>query len=267
MKKNLILTLLLISAMGLSAQMYVGFGFGYHMATQDRDLGTSTNKDGDEKNIYGSMGQGIVPALKFGYMFNDYWGFEMGMSYLMGSELTVYENYNPGMYDSYAEVIKTKSTMIRFSPQLVFKTDMGIYSRIGFVIPVGGKTMAYRTVDVEAMGATSKTVVDIENHGAFTTGFTGAFGYGYDLNDNLTIFGEMEYIGLRFYSKTATVTKYEVEGTDKLGDLKTIQKETVYVDEVKATDNQNVDEAFKALKSTSPYSAFGINIGIIYHIN
>jgi len=258
----------MVSAMGLSAQMYVGFGFGYHMANQNRALGTSTNTTGDNINLYGSMGQGIIPALKFGYMFDDNWGFEMGMSYLMGSEITVYEDFNTGgVYDSYAEVIKTKSTMIRFSPQLVFKTEMGVYSRVGLIIPVGGSTMAYRTVDVEFMGQTSKTVVDIENHGAFTTGFTGALGYGFSLSDEMTIFGELEYVGLRIYGKTATITKYEVDGVDNLANLLTIQKETVYVDEVKTTDNTNNDEAQKALKSSSPYSSFGINIGITYHFN
>lgn len=267
MKKNLLLALLLVSAMGLSAQMYVGLGFGYHMAAQDRALGTSYATNGDASNIYGSMGQGVIPALKFGYMLDDNWGIEFGFSYLMGGEQTVYEDLQPSMYDSYTEKITAVSNMIRLSPQLVFKTEMGIYFRAGLIIPVGGKTMVSRTVDVEFNGTTSNTSVEIENHGAFTAGFDGAIGYGFSLNDNMTIFGELEYVGLRIYGATATVTKYEVDGKDKLPDLKTIQIETEYVDEVLTTDNTSEDEPFKDLKSSSPYSSLGINFGIIYHFN
>lgn len=264
MKKNIILVLIMISAMGISAQMYVGFGLGYHGAANSAVLGTSENTTGDISNIYGSQGKGILPEFRFGYMIDDNWGFEFGLSYLMGSNQLVVEDNNPSIYDSYKEEVYSKATMIRFAPQLVYKTDMGIYSRVGLYIPLSGKTMVTRDVSVSMMSITQATHVEIEYHGAFTTGYTGALGYAMDFNDNISFFGEFQFIGLRIFGKTSSITAYTVDGTDKMSTLKTIQKETEYVDEVKSTDNTDVDVALKSLKSGSTYSSFGFNIGLNY---
>ncbi len=267
MKKNLLLGIMLLVATGLSAQMYVGLGFGYHLAAQNQVLGSSYNSAGDESNIYGSMGNGFIPALKFGYMFNDNWGFELGFSALFGAKNLVGEDMEvPSGYTSYEEKIYAQARGYRLMPSFVFKTDAGVYSRVGLIVPLGGKTMVYDDVSYSVAGTSGTISAERENHGFFTLGFTGALGYGYELNDQMTIFGEFEYVGLRFYGKTASITKYEVNGADKLADLKPIQKETEFVDEVKTGDNQDPEKPYKALKSATPYSSFGINLGLIYKL-
>jgi len=269
MKKNLLLGLMLLVATGLSAQMYVGLGFGYHGAANNEAMGTSSNANGDVSNVYGTMGNGFLVDLKFGYMFNDYWGFELGINSLFGAKNLIKEDLQiPTGFTSYEDKSYAQSNMFRLMPQLVFKTDMGIYSRIGFIVPVGGKTMIYQDVSYTMKNGTSGTTsVEAESHGSFTFGFTGALGYGFDLNDNMMLFGELQYIGLRIYGKTRTLTKYEINGKDQLGNMKTIQKETEYVDQVLKNDNTDMDKPFKSLKGAAPYSSFGLNIGLVYKFN
>jgi opacity protein-like surface antigen len=268
MKKNLLLGLMLLVATGLSAQMYVGLGLGYHGAANNQALGTSTNSNGDKSNVYGTMGNGFLVDLKFGYMFDEHWGFELGINSLFGAKNLINEDLNlPTGFTSYEDKTYAQSNMFRLTPQFVFKTDMGIYTRVGVIIPVGGKTMIYEDISYTVAGTSGTTSVEAESHGNFTFGFTGAFGYGFDLSDNMMLFGELQYIGLRIYGKTRTLTKYEQNGKDQLGNMKTIQKETEFVDEVLKNDNQDMDKPYKDLKTASPYSSFGLNIGLVFKFN
>lgn len=256
---------MLLSAMGLSAQMYVGLGFGYHMAATTNVFGTSMNAAGDESNIYGSQGAGILPDFRFGYMLNDNWGLEFGLSYLMGSNQLMNEDNNVPMgLDSYKSETYSKSTMIRFAPQLVFKSGMGIYSRLGLYMPLGGKTIGTKDVTYSISNTTVIQHIEVEYHGDFTIGYTAALGYSLNLSDKMALFGEFQYVGMNIYNKTATFKVYTKDGVDQLPGMKTIQKEVEYVDEVLATDNTDVDAPAKVLKSASAYSSFGINVGINY---
>ena len=187
MKKNLILGVLLLAATGLSAQMYVGLGVGYHMAAQKVVLGTSYNSAGDATNIYGSQGKGIIPALKFGYMIDDNWGLEFGLSYLMGPDQVMEEDFEAPAagITNYSDVTKSKSSMIRLTPQLVFNSELGIYSRFGLIMPLGGKTTGTRDVSYTAGPSSSKTNIGATYKGSFGTGIAGAIGYKHELSKML----------------------------------------------------------------------------------
>ncbi|MBN2745130.1 MAG: outer membrane beta-barrel protein [Bacteroidales bacterium] len=270
MKKNIILVFMLLTAMGLSAQqMYFGFSAGYHIGAAKTVLGTETATDGTMTNIYGTNGKGILPELRFGYMFDDNWGLELGLSYLLGSKQLVDADYSFGApITAFSDESYSKSTMIRFAPQLVFKTEMGVYSRVGLYIPLTGKTIGTRTVDVTAMGVQSVTEQEVTYKGRYAVGFTGALGYSFEMSDQIHLFGELQYISLRIYRNTAELTVYTIDGKDQMGTLtNTIQKEFEYVDELPANANTDVSKPMQLLTSATPYHSFGINIGVKYILN
>jgi len=264
MKKNLLIVVAIFLATSLSAQLYVGGKLGYGFGAQKTDFGF-TQTVSNETVIWGSLGQGFAPGLKVGYFFNDNLGFELGINYLMGATITAADVNITG----YTNLTEAKTTQIRLLPQLVYKTDMGVYGRFGMLLPVSGATYVSQT---KVSGAVT-TVSEIEYHGTISLGFAGALGYEFELSDNLKLFGEMEYNGLTIRGKTATVTKYEVNGTDMLSALTTIQKETVFVDELTATSNNpsynsNADatKALDDIRSSNGYSGFFINVGIHYYL-
>jgi len=258
MKKNLLLIIALFVATSMSAQFYAGLGLGYGLGASKRANGTETTGT-ITKNIYGSYGQGFNTHLKLGFMFNDNMGIELGVSYLFGASQTIYK-------DSFA-LKEAKSSGLRLAPQLVYKLDNGFYGRFGMIIPVLGKTVVTDNDDkslflVGGLPVVGKKESTIETKGSFSIGFIGAIGYGFALNDNMTIFGELEYIGLSIKSGSATVTEYTFEGNDVLSTMKTSQKEYEYVDEIDSSVKSDPDKPTQKLKQKAPFSSFGLNIGI-----
>ena len=259
MKKNLLLIIALFVATSMSAQFYAGLGLGYGLGASKRVNGTKVEGT-TTTNIYGSYGEGFNTTLKLGYMFNDNMGIEMGVSYLFGAAQTKDE------HDKYFE--EAQSDGMRLMPQLVYRLDNGFYGRFGMIIPVMGKTVI-TTTDDNFMGAGMKLEQEIETHGSFSIGFAGAIGYNYALSDNMNLFGEIEYIGLSIKSGSAEITKYAINGDDKVGDMKTGQKEYTFLDEVDdssdntfSNPNYDPNQATVGLRQKAPFSSIGLNIGI-----
>lgn len=265
MKKNLLFIIALFVATSMSAQFYAGLGVGYGIGANQQIQGTEV--DGTiQTNLYGSYGQGFTPNLKLGFMFNKNLGVELGVGYLFGAMQTKYKN------ESADRLVEAKSSGMRIAPQLVYKLNSGFYSRFGLIIPIFGTTVATDTDNKHMAGITMvQKVVTQEFKGSFSIGFIGAIGYAYALNDNLSIFGEVEYVGLSIKSGTSTITQYDVGGVDGLPTLTTSQKETEYKDKIDpSTDNTNpsiinggLDEPTVKLKTRAPFSSLGINFGII----
>jgi opacity protein-like surface antigen len=250
MKKNLFFIAALFVASSVSAQFYAGLSAGYALGADKQVLGVETTSTSDI-NLYGSFGNGMNINLKLGYNFTDNLGFELGANYLLGSAQSILKNTTT--------TAEAKSSGLRLSPQLTFRLENGLYSRMGLVVPVMGKTVS--DVNVAYTGVEVKKVY--ESKGAFSVGFIGAIGYSYKLSDNLSVFGELEYLSLTIKQGTKTLTEYTYNGTDMMSTQTISDKETEYVDEVKATDNSSDDEPTKELASRAPFSSIGINIGVM----
>lgn len=265
MKRNLLLLVAIFIAGSMSAQLYVGARVGYGFGAQKTDIGFTQNDDSHE-TIWGSMGQGLPMGLKVGYYFNDNLGIELGINYWIGAEQTAAD---VSMTSGYTNKVTAKSSQLRLLPQLVYRSDMGIYGRFGLVMPVSGSTVATGEEVTPTPNGNVTTNSESQYKGSFSTGFAGAFGYSYEVSDNMSLFGELEYIGLSIKGKTSEVTKYEVNGSDLLSSMTTIQKETNYVDKLDKTSNNGsyntAPDAAKPLddlRSSTGYSSLRFNVGI-----
>src|SRR5438132_13940429 len=92
------------STFSLFAQMnekgfYVGAGAGYSLASAcgaaQGLANTGNTTPAAFENVTGSAGQGLSLALTPGYMFSKHIGAELGVSYLIGSPVTLTDNSNP----------------------------------------------------------------------------------------------------------------------------------------------------------------------------
>lgn len=259
MKKNLLMIIALFVATTLSAQFYAGLGLGYGLGASKRANGEEV--DGTKTtNIYGSYGQGFDAALKLGFMFNNNMGIEVGISYLFGASQTLYK--------SATDLKEAKSHGLRLIPQLVYKLDNGFYGRFGIIIPALGKTLTTEKND-KYLGMPVVMESEMESRGAFSVGFAGAIGYSFELNDNMNLFGEIEYIGLSIKNSSAEFTRFEVGGNDQLPNMATGVKEYTFLDEIDdSTDNtwtnpnHDPNKPTVALRQKAPFSSIGLNIGI-----
>lgn len=254
MKRNVLLiaTSLLLSV-GAGAQLQVGLKAGYAMPAATAPIGTSLNGT-QSTTIYGTFGGGIPISLEAAYFLNDNFGVQFDFTYLMGSSLLVNEILTPGLTSN----TTAKTTQFRITPSLVFKTEMGIYSRFGAVLPVAGNTTAI-TEEANGGGLGIPLKREMVSKGKFGLGFAGALGYQFNIGDKLGVFGELEYIGLSIKRATAEMTMLQVGGVDQLPNLTDAQKNFNYADEINITGTD--------LQGTSsPYNSIGLNIGVRFRI-
>ena len=266
--RKLLLLFLIAASTTVSAQFYGGLSTGYALGAAERANGLEINSIGTQSNIYGSYGQGFNFNLKLGYMFSDVVGFELGTSYLIGASQTKLDGKEVGK--GFAEA---KSSGLRLAPQLVLKSGTGLYSRVGLIVPVAGKTtVTFDSMPEEIpgtggmMGTKSGTQ---EFRGSFSVGVIGAIGYSYALSDKVDLFAEVEYIGLSIKSGTAELTEFSLKMADgkevaTLKDLPYSKIHTEFVDEVKMSDNQDPNKATKELRQEAPFSSIGLNIGVSF---
>lgn len=262
MKKIIIaLGLGLSTIFGFSQSNYISLQGGYHLGLPHDNLnsssisyaGSSISADGTQESRFGTLGKGVPVNLAVGHMFNDFLGVELGFNYLFGSNVLLGEDdFN---YDE--ATANARTSQFRFAPQLVLM-HKGLYSKVGFMIPVTGKTTL--TIDQTSSGV--NTVIESEVKGHPTIGYTATIGYEYSLNEKMGLFAEAQYISLSLKSKTSEITRYEVNGTDVLNTIPDGAKNTEYVDELALADQNPISG--KALAFKRSYSSLGINIGVKY---
>jgi hypothetical protein len=251
-RKVLLFALAAMFSTGASAQFKIGLKGGYALGATQAPIGYSYSGD-NVTTIYGTYGQGIPFGLEFIYLFGDNFGLQLDASYLLGSDVVNSEVLTAGFEQSTI----TKTTQFRVAPALVFKSDLGIYSRFGAVIPLVGKTTSTsENPNGGGPGVPSEIIVDAK--GKFGVGYVGALGYQLSMG-NVAIFGELEYIGLSVKRSSTEITTYKVGGVDQLPFLTDDQINTTYEDMTTfgGTTGQG---------SSSPYNSIGVNIGVRFNI-
>lgn len=295
LKLKLTLVGLLISSTGIFAQkFYISADAGYAFAING-DVGEYsnidyTNIDNDVTHVYSnessyeavpfSLGKGFNFGGAFGYMFTDNIGFELGFSYLQGSKTTgtrdgdvLKTNNNGDIYNqNNKDVNSAYSQMFRITPTLVITPGfekINPYGRFGAVVGFGSYIK-----ETEITMTYSGTFWDNENintqkekfEGGTTFGINAVIGLEYVLNDNLSLFGEVNYIGMRFTPSKSYLTESTYNGDDQLPGMNTYSKETEYytsktvkTDSALPIDN---DSPKQVIATNSAFNSLGLNFGV-----
>lgn len=225
--KNLFLSTLFIfgTTLILTAQgFYVQPGISYlSPATNDVVGVTADNALNAEEAvngvILGSYGSGLGLDLGLGYMFSRNFGFDLGISYVLGKETLIEEFTDGSSYDrSYAT-----NKRLTLSPGFIIDAGsetLSPFARFGLLIPVAGQTDGLRTSNNPALVSSiipalypTATGFEAESiaKGQFSVGFTGAFGLRYQLNEMISICGSIGYTGLRINRNTYEVSRAELD--------------------------------------------------------
>lgn len=272
MTKILIFLAILFVSAQVYGQFYVSPGVGYSIAIPSAVLGTSTKQTSATEmiktNNYGSLGVGMNYKLNLGYFFNKNLGFDLGLTLLKGPTQTL-DSY---LYEAANADMSTKATAtaIGFAPSLIYKLDNGLYGRFGLATKIGGQT------DIEVYNKAPRdadkytvTTAKAEVNGKIPLGVTSALGYSYDINRNIAVFGEVEYLGISIKRNKFTYTEFDTSvylnnGTIAAPGVFSIdnlppgyEKETTYGDEYIGKPNTG-------LTSLSSYSSVAFNVGLKY---
>lgn len=268
--KKLILPVLAVMAMGTaSAQFNLGVSVGYGIGSPGHVMGTSTSISGSsysEKNIYGTLGNGIQANLTPGYMFGEHFGIELGLNGFFGSKTTVDETSVPTGDYTHTQ----SSTQFRVSPAFVIKSGgekISVYARTGLVLPLMGSVKSEINDETNPAAITE---VSLKTTGKVSLGYTGAVGLNVHFGKKFGFFAEVGANSLRVKSKETEMTKYSVNGNDMLGNFTTYGKETKYVDELTNSSNNtgtnptgtDPNSAKEDLREVANFSNFFIQVGI-----
>lgn len=257
-------------AQGLYVNAGAGYGFPAACYLMEEDYtfnstGADATWDYEIVKGSGSFGKGIQPGIIIGYMFNKNIGAELGVSYLLGGKIESKDEYHDFIGTEIRETM-LKGTMLRFTPALKMTVGDGNvkpYMRAGLVIGALGKIKVTETETETGEYASGNEEREYEYKGGISLGFSGALGADFMLSDNIGLFAELGVITQSWAPKKGELTKYEVDGVDKLGEMDTYDKEIEFVDSYSESSG-SVDEnsPMKRLKMYFPFSSFSINVGI-----
>lgn len=224
------------------------------------------------KSIKGSYGAGLNLTGAFGYTLSENIGVELGISYSTGKEFTTVSDYT----DIRQEVLKSfthesetsKSRAILFTPMLKFLTHKRNFTPYFLIGPVLGKINFHRAMarSIDADGITTAEFRNTKFKGGISIGLRGAVGVSVVLNRKLSFFSEITFTGLNYYPKESEITRYTINGEDKLSTLTPNIRKTVYVDKVDNDSNNATDDLYtpsKGVRFPVAMSSLSANAGVL----
>ena len=256
-----ILSFSLISLLSsqLQAQTFVsfksGYAFEFNKTAAAQQLYLGANEYVVDRANPVSYGVGVHAGLGVGFMLSENLGIQVAADYVRGKV-----DQEIGFQGITAISASTDVTQIQLSPMLVISTGVegfNLYSKTGLLFPV----MSSYEKEYSGSLPNDGMVLQKESLNLSTKlGLVGAIGFLFSTNEKLSIFLEAEAINLALTPKSNEVTSFEQNGTDKLSELTTTQKNINYVDQVTNTGNTN--EARQALATPISFSSFGVNVGL-----
>ena len=294
MKKLLIFIFALIASTA-SAQYYVSVSGGAQIGSTGVLMGTEVSKDKTKlTNKYGSFGEGLNAQIRAGYFFNKMFGVELGLVYLHGADQardTYKTYYAKGSSTLTEEIVDAKGYARAYglSAALTYNFNDNVYGKFGAITKIGGKTVAELTRSTSTPFGPVVATGKQEYFGRVPLGFIAALGYKYKLSDKLNLFAELEYLGISVTRDKSEFTSLTIVApavpAGSLGGGQPAQTIPVYTWQLGQTPyahpvfgtlyapttityedtlaNPNTDPS-KTLSEVSPYSSFGINIGVTY---
>jgi hypothetical protein len=261
-----------------------GLGYGFPISSNTDMLynysSTTTNDldngmfsfSSSEEIVKLNLGKGFNFAAAFGYMFNDYIGAEVQVSYLAGGKTNAEDVYKDitiqnGMTTSTTETYRTtySSSMFRITPSLVVQGDLGKfnpYAKLGMLFGIGS-TMLQQ--DANVVG--SKSALEAQLNGGLAFGVNSRLGFLYSPGGSVSYFVEAQIIAMNYCPTKGEIKKYTLNGDDILGDLSTSEREVEFVDSISSTDFfQDPDKPSQSLKMALPFSSVGVNIGVRFNL-
>jgi hypothetical protein len=233
---------------GMSSQYLVNFGFYNFIQEEDSYTRELVNV---------SLGKGLILGATLGNMFNENIGVELGFSYLFGGKTKTKGTWPIGTED-YA----LSSRMLRLTPTLVLASgfgNMNPYAKFGVVI---GSTSIMHETYHKREGNT--WVEKMKLQGRLALGVFAGLGAVFNLNDNISFFGEMNMVNLSFAPTKGEITEATFNGIDVLYGMPIHHRKIEFVNSHTRnwTAPPVMTQPRQELKQKFPFGSIGLNIGL-----
>lgn len=251
------------------------------------------------KTIHGSYGKGVNVTLAFGYMINQYFGVELGVSYLKSATFTSDQTREltlqlaPGPPPQYGALgrymqahISTNAFGVSLMPAVVLKGakpgwKVYPYGRLGISMPIFGGLTHTIAIDVDTTFLDKvsqdpyylgkRVDVTLKTEGTVSIGVNGAIGIAYQPLPYLAITAEINGQYLTTRAKSSKITQWDTDGKSRLQERGVYRTEFKFVDELdnnsnNADYNKNYDKTKPKddIRPSGPFSNIGFNIGVSF---
>lgn len=249
-----------------------GYGIGVAKEGYYTGLNQGVVTPSSQETVYASLGAGIPLGISGGYTLSNNLAMELDANFLIGDKVRVAD-----LSSTLKQTADAHTRQFQVSPNIVMSTGFdkkwSLYTKVGFVLPVGGKT--YLDVKNTTL-PTANFELQQTISGKPSLGYKGVLGVNYRINEKLGIFTELEGVHLKIKRNSSEVTKFSFNGEDKLAEYDTYRalissasggklnlpaKEVEYFDKL---ENGEMTDGTKALSTTSPYGKLGLNIGLTW---
>jgi len=253
MKKWILLMILVfakgqtVSAIDITVKPYLGGGLGIARQGAGSDyVGTCIQyicKDTKNKTILYSAGEGLKVGLGIDVGLSDNLSIEPVIGYSKGLEKVVdktdYRYYYKSPYypypvyeNSYISSTKKSTSFFPFSMTIKVRAKKGAftpYAGIGPTLVLLAKSIGKYEKKDRLNGEIVKR--EEETTHKMGLGLHGVAGTNYNLSENLAFFFQVRADQLSLKPSKGKVTKYTVNGVDKLPTLDVSERETIYKDD------------------------------------
>jgi hypothetical protein len=210
------------------------------------------------------MGTGVPIVLAAGYNFNSNFGIEVGIDYLAG-----FSQKNKHETPDFSIIGKQWGQMLSLVPALFITFPSGKfspYARLGLKLGIFNRVI----LENEAAAISSQlddVTMKSKDYGGVAIGVQAAVGTDYNLNDRISIFGEIQLDGISYSPAHGKFTVYNVGGVDRLDDMTTREKTWNYVKEIDYTSNIPSDQPDERLMGNNHFGNVGFILGIKFRFS
>jgi hypothetical protein len=290
MKKNFCLLAILLFAASLATaqtqdnkifvKVYANYGFSLASSYKVSPYSSSYFDDGyTRKTNNKGLGKGPSIGIGVGYIVNDFLSIGLDLDKYSGSIETSETSSSNGGGSINNNTWTMESDMFVLTPNVTFKAiaqpKFFIYNRIGLAVGIVNKLSEkakYEFID-NTNNQFSYTSTEHEYEGGKPLGFRSALGIQFKLSDKIRAYSEVQFSHITYSPKKKVMKGGEILDVNqtkpqpiKLEDLKTIIKDTEYVDEIttKWNDPVNNDAPSQETKFRIPFTSLSLGVGLVY---
>lgn len=274
-KITIAMLVMLISSSSQAQNLYFGFGSAFNLSAGSFFLGSTDYTNNNGVTTYkrnkgkGSLGRGLQFDAFGGYMLNKNVSAELGLAYLSGFANKSKDISNTSNYSRESNNA-LKGTSIRVIPSLKFSNGEGKlkpYCKAGLLIGVISKfTITEESSETYFMSPNMNAVSEqkTEFSGGMSFGFSGSLGVDIKIAEKMNFFAEIQMISHDYAPKRAEITKYVVNGEDRLPKMDINDKKIEFVDEYSYDSSIPADRSqpSKEIKAFIPFSSVGLHVGL-----
>ena len=228
-----------------------------------------------EEGVTGTLNAGPTASATIGYQLADNASVEVDVGYVSGNQYEVVSEERQMLDGEIQYAISDfrswRASNAFISPSFVLTTGEGLlkpYLKAGPLLALARVTEKSRSLS-EQDNNPELTQTEQQYSGNIALGLRGTAGLEMRLNEKMSIFSEVVFLGMQYAPKEMQMLRYEVNGEDQIGLWTIRQRKVTFVDQTTLdTGNpaSSPDEPYKSLKThfgmSSVSAMAGLKIGL-----